>query len=70
MKTASVYPVLTRTLVLGLCCLWLAGCGSSLSKVVRSDPGSPDGYVEVEAGYAHHVSVFRDGRRPWRAKRA
>jgi hypothetical protein len=62
MKAANLRPTLLRMLALGLCALWLAGCGSSLNKVVRSDPGSPQGFVQVEADFARHVSVFRDGR--------
>jgi hypothetical protein len=62
MKAANLRPTLLRVLALGLCALWLAGCGSSLNKVVRSDPGSPQGFVQVEADFARHVSVFRDGR--------
>ena len=49
-KCLSAIPAL----LLCLAALLLAGCGSALQKVVREDPRSPGGYVEVDAASASH----------------
>ena len=53
-----------RAVALLLCGLWLAGCATStrLDKVVREDPGSPVGYVELTSDYGSAMTVLRGGR--------
>jgi hypothetical protein len=61
MKHARRSIAALRVLLVAVGCLWLAGCGTSLNKVVRADTTDPMGYIEVRDGYAGLVSVYRDG---------
>lgn len=62
--TARLHPhrFLVR-LTVGLCCLWLSACNTTLNKVVRADPGGPRGYIEVNSNDPGLVAAYRDGRR-------
>lgn len=64
MNNETLNQTLVRGLTLLLCGLWLVGCATStrLDKVVREDPASPVGYIEVTSGYGSAVTVSRGGR--------
>ncbi len=62
MRSAHAQRWRLARLVIGLCCLWLAGCaGTQLKKVVHEDAASPNGYVEVSTPHRGLLTVSRAG---------